>query len=582
MKKLKEVIPQRDKNNQITSEMLQFVSKISRSISEIQEGANSVADVFVFLELLGISDRIAKEKGFSGLSELSRYVYNFVEFYEENKYGRHNKQMVAMPQNHIKETNARYGETTSNKTSTLVKIPSFGEKLIEALSFYSPWLAAIILLNITGSSLWMVTTLPAGINTAFISGVFLGLVLTEGIMQTSGRVLTSSFSQKNLSEFKRTLLRTYLLMGIILASTTSLIIIIGSLMNFPLQLAMILVGAMVSISLHRTSFLVMYALKKFRNLIASYAGGFLSLLGVFYLLPDLIPDFTTRYFLSLGVAFAVLSSFAVYYHYKIIKGIGPSLLSDNNLPNFYNPPAEIKNSIKSVFKVQVWESIPYFVFGTFYFVLLFTDRVLSWLFNDFLYIASNGTVLPMVFNSDYHAGADIALLILIPTIIIQHVVMAPIHHMARNKLTTLTISDTASLNRFLRGKYVRLMIITLMSSLIPAILINVFGEELMVLAKGSETSLKIMQYASVANVLLSIFMANSLFITFLNKAKIPAVIVFIGALIIIIAGGILGRIGYEKIILAYLLASIIVSASSTLFAIKIIKNSGMRFLARYS
>ena len=327
----------------------------------------------------------------------------------------------------------------------------------------------------------------------------------------------------------------------------------------------------------------MYALKKFSSLLASYAGGFISLLSVYYLIPlEIIPDVTTRYFLSLGAAFGVLSSFSVYYHYKILKGIGPSLLSDDDLPSFYNPPAEIKNTIKSRFKVQVWESIPYFVFGTFYFILIFTDRVLSWLFNNFLYIAPNGTILPLVFNSDYHAGADIALLILIPTIIIQHVVMAPIHFTANNKLATLTISETNLLDRFLRSKYIELMIITLVASLIPAVLINVFGNELMILAKGSETSLKIMQYASVANVLLSIFMANSLFITFLNKAKISAIIVFVGAVAIIVGGVILGRQGYENIIFAYLMASIIVATTSTLFVIKAIKNSGMRFLGRYS
>ena len=580
---MNEIIPPVDEKNQVTPEMLQFVSKISRSISEIQEGVNSVADILVFLELLGISDRIAKEKGFSGLPELSRYVYNFVEFYEENKYGGHHTKMVIVNRDQIKETNEQNSKITTNKISSRVKIPSFGEKLTEALSFYSPWLTAIILLNITGSSLWMVTTLPAGINTAFISGVFLGLILTEGIMQMSGRLLSSSFVQKNLSEFKRTLLRTYLLVGIVLGSTTSIIILVALFTNFPPSLALILVGASVSVSLHRTSFLVMYALKKFKNLIASYAGGFVSLLSVYYLVPaEIIPDVTTRYFLSLGAAFAVLSSFAVYYHYKIIKGIGPSLLNEDNLPSFYNPPAEIKNSIKSIFKVQVWESIPYFVFGTFYFILIFTDRVLSWLFNNFLYIAPNGTILPLVFNSDYHAGADIALLILIPTIIIQHVVMAPIHFTANNKLATLTISETNLLDRFLRSKYIELMIITLVASLIPAVLINVFGNELMILAKGSETSLKIMQYASVANVLLSIFMANSLFITFLNKAKISAIIVFVGAVAIIVGGVILGRQGYENIIFAYLMASIIVATTSTLFAIKAIKNSGMRFLGRYS
>ena len=91
-----------------------------------------------------------------------------------------------------------------------------------------------------------------------------------------------------------------------------------------------------------------------------------------------------------------------------------------------------------------------------------------------------------------------------------------------------------------------------------------------------------MQYASVANVLLSMFMANSLFITLLNKTKISAMIVCVGAAAVIIGGVILGQQGYENIIYAYLIAASIVVAASTLFAFKFIKNSGIRFLGRYS
>jgi O-antigen/teichoic acid export membrane protein len=579
---LDKIISPIDEKNQLSSDMLLFIGKTARSVSEIQEGVNNVADVVSFLELLGISERVAKEKGFSSLLELSRYVYNFVEFYDENKYSNVSRtQLVSKIQN---QTDSNIHDDEKIKSSnSFVKLPSLGEKLTEALSFYSPWLTAIILLNITGSSLWMVTTLPAGFNTFFISGVFLGIVLTEGIMQMFGRILSSSFSQKNLSEFKRTLFRTYVLTGVILAAASGIIALVGLAANFPASLTMILVGAAASISLHRASFLIMYALKKFKSLLASYAGGFISLLSIYYLIPlEMIPDVTTRYFLALGTAFGVLSSFSLYYHYKILKGIGPSLLSEENPPNFYNPPAEIKNTIKSKFKVQFWESLPYFIFGTFYFVLIFVDRVLSWIFNDFLYIASNGTALPLVFNSNYHAGADWALIILIPTIIIQHVVMAPIHHTASNKLATLKISETDKLGIFLKRKYFELIIISLIASSIPAILLNVFGEELMNLAQGSETSLRIMQYASIANVLLSIFMANSLFINFLNKAKISALIVCIGASVVIVCGWILGEQGFENIIYAYLLGAAIALIVSTLFVIKYIQNSAMRFLGRYS
>jgi hydrogenase/urease accessory protein HupE len=92
-----------------------------------------------------------------------------------------------------------------------------------------------------------------------------------------------------------------------------------------------------------------------------------------------------------------------------------------------------------------------------------------------------------------------------------------------------------------------------------------------------------MRYASIGNVLLAIFSANSLFIVFLNRAKIPFVIAIVGVLIIAVSGVILGQeLGDERIIFAYVAGAGCAAIASTVYALRITKTSAMRLLARYS
>ncbi|HEX2557277.1 MAG TPA: hypothetical protein VHK86_03050, partial [Nitrososphaera sp.] len=60
-----------------------FAAKTARSIAEIQQSVNNMADVLVFLEVLGYDDRTAEKNGFANLHELAKYVYNFVDAYDD-------------------------------------------------------------------------------------------------------------------------------------------------------------------------------------------------------------------------------------------------------------------------------------------------------------------------------------------------------------------------------------------------------------------------------------------------------------------------------------------------------------------
>src|SRR5215475_9477603 len=84
--------PIQDSNENLLPETKLFAEKAARSIAEIQEGVNNIADIIVFLEILGYDNRIAISNGFKNLQHLAKYIYNFVDHYEDKQKAEEQRQ----------------------------------------------------------------------------------------------------------------------------------------------------------------------------------------------------------------------------------------------------------------------------------------------------------------------------------------------------------------------------------------------------------------------------------------------------------------------------------------------------------
>lgn len=531
-----------------------FATKTARSIAEIQQSVNNMADVLVFLEVLGYDDRTAKKNGFDNLQELAKYVYNFVDAYDEKRIDA--------------------------SGSFAAEVPSTKKRLAESLSLIFPWLGSLVLLFITGVSLWMAWGLPADVTTAFLAGVFLGLVMTEGLLQNYNRLFSFYYSQTNIGEVKRSIKRSYAFAGVILSGSVAMMYVVAALANIPLELATIAAISTVTISLHRVSYVMMYVLKKLAHLGISYTLAFAVLTGIFFLAQDVIPDITMRYFAALGSAFAALSGFATYHHYRIMGQSSTSIVAKNT-PHFYSPLTVNDNTITSRFGVQLLECLPYFVYGTCYFILLFADRAISWFFNPAAVAAANGTVLPLSFNSVYHIGADLALLVILPTAIIQYVITSPIYALVHNRAITLKVSESKKIDWFLQYSYRKLMAVSIAMSIACAVVLNTMAPLIIGELGGSETSLRILAFASAGAVFLSMFAANGVFMIFLGKAKVLAQVALVAALIVTVGGVFIAQYGFENAVIAYLAATVFAGIASTIVMRVAIRKAGSLLFARY-
>ncbi len=530
-----------------------FAQKVARSIIEVQPNVNNTADIVVLLECLGYRKETLMHYGFADFHALANHIYNSLDMYETR--GKSKDLFIE---------------------SFTMKIPSLKKRLVEGIGMIFPWLGSLALLFITGVSLWMAWGLPIQITTAFVSGVFLGLVITEGTLQVFNRLFLFYNAQTNIGEIKRLQRRSYCLVGAVLSVTVCALFAIGYAKNIPINLVSIVAISTVTISLHRASYMIIYALKKLVHLIVAYTAAFASLLCVYYFGHPIISDNITRYFAGLVTAFIALSIFSIYQHYKLLKANKITISAD--MPHFYNPISRTDKTIKSRFGVQLWEVTSYSLYGTFYLVTMFADRILSWIYNPL--VVREGFGLPMAFNSVYHAGADLALVVLLPASIIQYVMMEPIHMHMNNVSIKIKVSQAGVLSKYIQNTYKKLLLVTVFSSIATAIVLNVAAPYVMAHVEFSPTSMHVLQVASIANVFLSLFTANGLLLMLTNKIKLLAITVMISASIVITGGMMLAGSGFENLVYAYLGATIFAGMISTIHANKTVKNASSIIFAR--
>lgn len=533
-----------------------FAQKATRSVIEVQPNVNNIADIVVLLEVLGFTKSVVMKNGFESMNELATYIYKIIDVYDYDS------------------------ENEDDFLKTIIhKIPSIKRRIVEGLSLVFPWLGSLILLFIFGISLWMVWGLPPQVTTAFIIGVFLGLVITEGPLQTFSRLINFYYVQTNIDEIKRLIKRNYIVFGLIMAGTVGGLYGIASYANIPFELATITVISTLTIGLHRASFVIIYALQKLGHLLISYSTAFGALLSVYFLSTDLIPDVITRYFVALGSALLVLTTFAIYNHFSIIHKSSINVMVGET-PHFYNPITIRKKTISSRFYIQLWETMPYFIFGTFFFSILFLDRIVSWIFNPIISTVG-GIPYIMEFNPIYHSGTDPALLVILPAAIIQYVVIAPIFLHISNITATNNVSQAANIDKIIKKHYKKLLLATLIPSVFMAALLNLFAPEMIGLLKGTEQSVQIFRIASISNILVSIFAANCMIMIFLNKVNLVALITVLTTVIIGFGGFFLGQFGFENIIFAYLVAVVFATIISSIFLRKFLKNAGSMVFSRF-
>jgi hypothetical protein len=535
----------------LPSESRLFAERAARSIAEIQDKVSSVADIVIFLEVLGYNESMVTRYGFSDLLDLARYIFNFVDFYSKES-----------------------GPAT--QTTQPTKIKSLSLRIFEGLALAFPIVGMLAVLMITGVSLWMTRVLPLPITTAFLAGVFLGILISEGSLQSFNRIFMFYWGQGNLAESKRVLARNYYFLIAELSVSVFILFLVGFVANIPLYLIFIAAFSTVTIASHRSSYMLIFSMKKLGHLVAAYAAALVALVGVYFLSAPFFSDVLTRYLLSLVAAFTVLSVPAIYFHSKVMSS---KATRAKNAPHFYRPQTITEGTISSRFGIQLWETLAYFLFGTFFFLMIFSDRILSWIFNPAVSVYGSG--LPFVFNAAYHDGADPALVILLVTTVISYVLVSPVYDRLANLNSKLKVHEARAVEDFFRNTYGELLLAAILASTVTAFVLNYEGSEIMFYLRAGAVSLGILRIASIADIFLAIFFVNAMFLSLVNKMKLVAVTSVACVMIILTVGTLFGLAGFQYIIWGYLFSSFVAMIASTAYCMGLMGKFSVYFFGKY-
>lgn len=528
-----------------------FLYKTARSVSEIQSNVNNLADVLVFLEVLGYSAKAVRDQGFKDMRDLARNVYEVIDFYDSR--------------------------TSSGAKSFLYRMPSVSRRLLEGLGLAAPWLMMLPLVFIFGFSLWMDWHLPAAPMTALALGVLVGMMVSEGQVWMFSRLFLFYHSQTNLAETRRIIGRSYALFAVLIAATVVTLFAAGLIVKVPYELVGIACTATVTMAFHRFSFTVVYTLRKVKLAVTAYAGALAALLTIYFLTPGLIGDQVTRYLVALGGAFAVLVVAAIYCTRKVLWPSASKTSAET--PHFFKPLNVNKETLRSRFAVQIWENAPYYLYGTFFIIMLFGDRIISWSYN---HLRTAGVqAFPLVFNTAYHMGADMALFVLFPVGIVQYVMVGHVFEMLHNLSLESPVTDPSVIDRFVRRRYLQTLLVTVTVSGSIAAALILAAPSIMGLLNGAPVSAGILRVAALSNVFLAVFTANSSFVMLLNRAKALAAIACVCAVILGVGGILLGQLGFQDIIFAYLCSSVTATVLSSLEVRRLMRRPGSLFLSRF-
>ncbi len=507
----------------------------------------------VFLEILGYTKQDALRNGFADLMDMSRAIYEFIDILEVG------------PANE------------ANSLEAYIKVPPVTRRLAEGLALSFGWLGSLLLLFVAGVSLWLSLLLPLKVTTVFLAGLFTGMFITEGPLQSFNRLFSFYHDQGNLAEARRVLKRSYFIVVGVVALTVGGLYAVAVLTRFPMDLFEIGMASLVLVSLHRVIYGIIYALRKVAHLLTSYALAFSALLLVYFGMGSVVPNAVDRYLYALVAAVVILSSFALYDQFQLLTD--KSFEVKGAIPSFFRRVTINKTTIKSRLSVQFWETLPNYLFGTFFFALIFGDRILSWFFNPVKSVS--GVTLPFVFNSAYHSGADPALFVIFPALIIQYAMMSSVFAQVTNITLESSVLEASRIRQFLVRRYVTVMAVSLLSSIVTAVALTYLAPMFLPRASLTPTTMAILNIASVSNVLLVIFFANSLFMQFMNKMTGLALIAMLGGLVVLVGGLILAQTGFQNLELAYFAAAATVASVSTVYVLSNLGRASSIFFARY-
>jgi len=507
--------------------------KLARSVLEASPTAKDEVECAVILESLGFGEEFSKRNGYLNTFDMAREVY------EASLY--------------LKASSMHLKEGLTVRTAKA----GFKEVFVGGLIYNTTWLVFLFFILAFGVAPFAARLLPLEVATMLSLSVIISFVVTGGLQQFAAWKVIFYTLHRNYPlakyVFKSTMVLGFFLLavsGVVVSALTLWFQIL------PVNLALELILSTLLIGAFRLWMIPILALRCYKGMLVVVAAMVVALsigYGFFSFSYQQIRVVQTITVLT-GVATAFLVSRRLMDFSRFISEV-------EDVPPFYSrpvPPTKVKPPRLSVMMFRGWDNL---VYGSFYFVFLFADRILAAL--------AGGN---LQYNAQYHMGADLALLLIIVASLVRFSRIHPFTRLAEMESRRLHLHSSGKMSRFLSAYYTRMMLLTGAITAVAASILLVFSPQIIALVGGSAHSVDVFRIAVLANIFFSLFATNAVYTMTMRRLGVPSLILVIGTILhlglssILLAG--LSTIG---IAYSYLASSVALFVLSTVYVIRLNK-----------
>lgn len=510
-------------------------SDLIETIKERNGKPVNVRVVYATIESLGIRDVDVKDDfGFDSISDLSKHIFELLN--DPSQPPLTNKQEKKEAQ---KESKILYLSEYST-----VRRKLFVQDYSKGIFHLLPIVLQIVAIVLFGFSLWTFVGFNTLQSTAVVLGLILGLTATGGFVQAMGKQVSFYWyhedyvmTKKSIDYLSKTGIAFLCMLFVIITAVNFLLNLYPILFLLIVFVYAFLIGTLLLV------FAPLYTIKRRWVIsISVFAGTLTALLLLFY---SSWPIYSIHW---LGIAIATGISF-VYLYFFIRKIVQSKNGIQNGSPKL---------------GVLIARNFNYFLYGTFFYLFIFTDRILAW-------SSTQDRILPYIiyYEKDYEIGMDLAMLVFFLLAGVLEYSVSSFSRTIEYKQRTIGYSDVKIFNKHMLELYYKHLWFFALNAIGIMILLYLaitqpWGYQAGFDEKISPMSFTVAVIGCFAYLFLTLAMLNVLLLYTLNKSQKPLKALMIACVVNLGVGWWFSRvISYEYSVIGILAGSIVFMVLTT-------------------
>ena len=413
------------------------------------------------------------------------------------------------------------------------------------------WMLVLIALFVGGHSLWAARDVSAEAGAAMGLGVVLGLAVGGGIQQVASWKISYYYLQGNLPLVRFVMRRLVVVgIGLLIATATAAFLIAAD--GFPASVAALSAAYALLVGGYRLAIAPLIGLNRMKSVFTVTALGLAGMFAAYTLLSDLGVERLMAVLLSQLVGVTLISVLSGVTLGVLVGGL--RLRPAPPVDAFHIQTQVLRRVQPPRFWALLFDSLPQFLFGTWFFLFLFGDRLVLWI---------SAVARTSGYNAGYQIGVDSALLMIVPISAIH----VPLFMRLSERLDDLALRtrcyDRQGFARSIGQAYSALVMrVSIPAAAICAIAL-LLADQIIDAVGGDGTSVRVFRTAIIGMFMFSLFLSNAALLAIFRRTALTGALLLVAAIMNIVLTSVFASlIAPAAAVLGFLLSSLFLAVAS--------------------